>query len=248
MKDQPPIDDGRTPRPGELQDGQPRDQMQKIADEAIGILNETAWKDCFGYDSDEQSECDCEVCIARRAIDKLQQLADPVVRSLHEGRNTGAERVFFEAWVSENTRKSGINSGLTIIEAILATKFRSGPLPGLSEPVRPFVSQRDMDVATAVIQWLGTNCGRCFVDKCEREIETQRIERSETKTDWWSLRVEFPEGKDRDRIESIARQIANESSQSEARREQVAGMLSKAMKWAWQSGKADSLLEAANES
>jgi hypothetical protein len=119
--------------------------------------------------------CDCNMetctdanpqCGGRKqmmAARRLRELLEPTYTGLHPERiRTGpAERAYVERWQRENIRQRGVNSGMTLLEGILK--------PGGQQWVdRP--SQRDADVATTVIQWLGTNVGRAFVDEVERDI------------------------------------------------------------------------------
>lgn len=73
------------------------------------------------------------------------------------------ERVFAAEWLRENRRlrySTSVGGYFTLLEAILAP---DGCAP------RP-ISQRDAEVAAAVIQWLGTNCGHAFLNACEDKV------------------------------------------------------------------------------
>jgi hypothetical protein len=114
----------------------------------------------------------CSVMCARAARRKIEAVLDPVVRSTRPDRlaHGHAERVFFDKWTKDNARDSAVNGGFTLLEWILCPADQK-------VPDRP--TQRDADVATAVIQWLGTNCGLCFVQECERRIREERAEYAE---------------------------------------------------------------------
>jgi hypothetical protein len=79
------------------------------------------------------------------------------------GCRTNAERIFLRRWRAENKGVSGINGGRGILEIILSEDNTVAEL-----------TQRDATVAATVIQWFGTNCGRCFLEETEREIKTAR--------------------------------------------------------------------------
>ncbi len=38
------------------------------------------------------------------------------------------------------------------------------------------ISQRDAFVAATIIQWLGTNIGQGFIEKCQQRIEKEKLE------------------------------------------------------------------------
>lgn len=174
MHDAIPTDDGRGPSPAELAAAQfaIRPELNASLIAVINSIADIADRDCYGSDNVKEGDpCDCDTCSAKRAIAQLNQIRLPVVRSLRPDRLNYAERVYFDAWVTQNTRSPGFNSGFGTLELLLRTETEPAPQPAFVTKPAPqpaFVSQRDMDVATTVIQWLGTNCGRCFVESCER--------------------------------------------------------------------------------
>ncbi len=78
------------------------------------------------------------------------------------GCRTNAERIMLKRWRAENKRVPGTNGGRGVLEIIVSED---------NDAAAP-LTQRDATVAATVIQWLGTNCGRCFLEQCEREIKT----------------------------------------------------------------------------
>lgn len=214
MDDLTPTDDGRKPAAEHLARGSSLDEtLIKQLDSTMADLDPLLVRGCCCFDDNE-----CEHCIATRIAMKIERVLYPVVRSLHEHRNHGPERVFFEKWLQENKRVRGLNHGWGLLELILSTETRGGLVGGL-EPVPATITQRDMDVATAVIQWLGTNCGCSFLRSCEREIDEQRMERQKSQTHTIGLGHEFPAGADRDRVESVCGQVANQCGKSESHRD-----------------------------
>ena len=84
-----------------------------------------------------------------------------------ERMSNDSERIYVENWV----RRQKIQ--LTLDHIL------GGPD---GKAMRP--TDRDSIVAASVIQWLGTNCGRGFIDECEREIDNgNRISRHWAWTD-----------------------------------------------------------------
>lgn len=90
-------------------------------------------------------------------------------------RDLMPERVFAQEWEIENERMTAVNFGLTALELIL----NSGPGPtqqALGHNYRAEIdlpTQRDATVAASIIQWLGTNCGKSFLDRVERRIKQE---------------------------------------------------------------------------
>jgi hypothetical protein len=78
------------------------------------------------------------------------------------GYQTNPERIFLKNWRKENKREPCLNHGRGVLEIILSE----------DNDHAIDLTQRDATVAATVIQWLGTNCGRCFIEECEREIKT----------------------------------------------------------------------------
>lgn len=77
------------------------------------------------------------------------------------------ECVFAEKWDEENKRSPGIKGGFGILELLLDKKLRTVETVFHSPPP---ITQRDAFVAATVVQWLGTNCGKWFLEECEKKI------------------------------------------------------------------------------
>lgn len=152
--------------------------------DALRELWQVAYRDCYDSSRDE-SKCDCDRCIAVRAIEKIQGALYPTVRSLTPERLDWGfrERLFFEAWIAANERHRCVNGG-------------RGTLEILCESLGP-ITQRDMDVASTVIQWLGTNCGQSFLHDVERKIKQVDDEARKLRTerlDQWKADVNAKAG------------------------------------------------------
>lgn len=72
------------------------------------------------------------------------------------------ELAYQKQWENENTKSHCLNLGSTRL-GLLLNNERLGNLR--SKPTK-----RDYKVAATVIQWLGTNCGRAFLDDVQRRI------------------------------------------------------------------------------
>lgn len=114
----------------------------------------------------------CTPCFAREAVKQLERLIDYECRTRHPERLTcEPERIYFDEWMKANRRDPARNHGVRLLEAILN--------PDLSQPA-PAVSQHDAEIATTVIQWLGTSIGRAFIDTCEQRIKEEKASRYST--------------------------------------------------------------------
>lgn len=146
--------------------------------QAVGWLSHFANMDCEceRVDGDgkirvrepEDPDNHCATCAAQQAIERILRVTEPTMETLHPERTRGAsmaERIYLEAWRQENERKPWRNHGTRTIEAILN--------PDLGKTAPP-VTPRDAKLIATFVQWLGTNCGRAFVEKCERRIEEDR--------------------------------------------------------------------------
>lgn len=138
---------------------------------ALSLLHSIASQDCYCEERGCSPETPhCDVMHARAAKIKLEAALDPKVRSLHANRLTNpSERICFEVWQKENQKIAGLNDGYGVLEWVLCPPGQRWPSP---------VSQRDMDVATAIVQWLGTNCGHAMLWEIERRIKEENAERS----------------------------------------------------------------------
>lgn len=196
---------------------------------AIDILRDIAdrdcWCECPSYkdgDLDPALNCDpvhkCEPCIARDAIQHLQEAAYPQVRSLREERLSGAERVYFDCWAEKNVRTRKENG---LLEILLGFNGRPAVL-----------SQRDLDVATTVVQWLGTNVGRCFVSECERQCDIRRAETTDYEYQIKHGCIKFEQHRNKNIMEKIADRIATNYGRTDQNRKALYGEILNAMLWA----------------
>jgi hypothetical protein len=141
----------------------------------------------------------------------LQNLDYPIVRSVVSGhRCYGPERVFFEAWAKENERKPGLNGGHGALELIMSDDPNRYPAD---------ISQRDMDVATEVVQWLGTNCGLSMIRTCEAEISRrEKLERCRGNFAFQLHGSPFEQFAMMPQIEQLAELLANKWARSDSSR------------------------------
>lgn len=182
----------------------------KHALDALNMLNSMASRDCdhFGDSKCTPEEPQCDTCQARAAYTILEQMLTPCPPPLHANRlKNPAERIYWEQWLKLNRREHGINDGFTTLEHILDPNVgnRTGPLS--TAPPPPPVSSRDAEVAGAIFQWLGTNCGLCFMRECERLIDKERAARAEWDGGIMASPLDDPPG---DVETLLAQQLADE--------------------------------------
>lgn len=72
------------------------------------------------------------------------------------------EKAFADEWRKHNDKKysRGINFGYGILQDL----FISGSI--FSYRAKTIINKRDRYIVATVIQWLGSNIGRCFIEDC----------------------------------------------------------------------------------
>lgn len=108
-----------------------------------------------------EGECDLEEVInmADRVMCYKANVGISVKRLEHNER----ERAFHDQWLQENAPVSYVNHG----HGILQDLFIEGSSMNLlgSRRVIEEISNRDRQIVATVIQWLGSNCGMCFLSE-----------------------------------------------------------------------------------
>lgn len=95
------------------------------------------------------------------------------------------EKVFADRWKETNNPPPYLNSGYGTLAWLLCSR------PTKPNPVlNPFISgqeiyrhltQEEATAAASAIQWLGTNCGWCWLEECIRACGFDLIQRREPK-------------------------------------------------------------------
>lgn len=173
---------------GRLAQDEPRQMSLEKLLEGIAHLERISDRDdecdCF----DDRSQCTderphCDLRRARAALRAINNAFEFTIRSTWPERLTNyPEWVFLERFKEENKRDRCINHGHRMLELLLGHPERRRSAVGgmVSDTVPEIVTQRDADVASTVIQWLGTSCGIGFLSECERQIAQARWSESET--------------------------------------------------------------------
>lgn len=197
------------PTPTQLQ----LEQLQSVSTslaESLRQLDQECWCNLETCTVDEPV---CPPNLTARALEELQACFEFVIRSLTPARLTHfPEWCFVDQWANENERRDGTNDGIRTLEALLSGETRKIPGSGLIGYVPVIVTQRDADVATAVIQWLGTGCGRSFLQTVEQRIKASKLNSQAI----WSEAVNAPPREDQIHID--AERIAAEFDPEAKRR------------------------------
>jgi hypothetical protein len=70
------------------------------------------------------------------------------------------EKAFHDQWQQENAPVSHVNHGHGILQDLFINE--TGPF---TKKISEVMSQRDRMIVATVIQWLGSNCGMCFLEE-----------------------------------------------------------------------------------
>lgn len=98
------------------------------------------------------------------------------------------ERTFADEWEKEAEPNPGINSGLGTLQGLLID--RSGPGIFGRHRVIAWVTKREAMIVATIMQWLGTNCGFCWLEETLKKAG-YRLVREDSKDDTARVIVEF---------------------------------------------------------
>jgi hypothetical protein len=126
----------------------------------------------------ENGECVAPVGLTlSRSLKRLLELPEDM-------RKSDPEHIIMGLWAKENTRDASLSFGLVPIDNILhecngdcgkARSYSGGPSHHYVPP-----SEEQVKIINATIQWLATNCGRCFLNNFLRELKN--LEKTEAAT------------------------------------------------------------------
>ena len=126
---------------------------QEIKDELIQILQDfgTRYEECYGEEEDVQ--CLCDACNGNRVRESLKNLIQPkylptrrYIKRLEYNEGDNLENRYVKCWQEINNNKPWSKNQLDYI-------LHEG---------KEVSTIREIEIATSVIQWLGTNCGQSF--------------------------------------------------------------------------------------
>lgn len=73
------------------------------------------------------------------------------------------ERAFAENWIDENIQRGWLNHGYGILQGLF---IEGGERPLEFPRLITRITKRDRMIVATIVQWLGTNCGWCFLEEC----------------------------------------------------------------------------------
>lgn len=81
---------------------------------------------------------------------------DPITGSVNR------ERVFADAWEDENEPREWLNFGQGILQDLFMERESWQHQPSATH----VINRRERMIVATVIQWLGSNCGWCWLNQC----------------------------------------------------------------------------------
>jgi hypothetical protein len=76
------------------------------------------------------------------------------------------EKALADGWEKENIPQAGRNYGHGLLQDLFMERER--PFIRSAKPIHRITDDERM-IAATVVQWLGTNCGRSFLEECMKE-------------------------------------------------------------------------------
>lgn len=123
-----------------------------------------AFEDSLRYMCNQYAEGNCELEDIIIAADKVMCYKANVGINTKRLPHNPREKAFSEQWLQENAPVSGVNCGHGILQDLFIEN--NNPLGTMSRgKVIEEISSRDRMIVATVIQWLGSNCGMCFLNE-----------------------------------------------------------------------------------
>ncbi len=77
--------------------------------------------------------------------------------------STDREKAFSDAWIKENEDRRGIDYGWGLLQDNFCSSLNTPD--HLAYNVLHKITKRERVIVATIIQWLGTNCGWCWLNK-----------------------------------------------------------------------------------
>jgi hypothetical protein len=114
-----------------------------------------------------------ELRVAREAVKKfratqVRHVGRHAKRMEYPCHSSDRERAFANGWAKQNKRVSWLSGGLGTLERLLCidqVQSEYEPDRTIEKFTRELTPAEAVAAATA-LQWLGTNCGWCFLEQC----------------------------------------------------------------------------------
>jgi len=105
---------------------------------------------------------DCDLDTILNAADKVACYKANVGINAKRLPHNEREMAFYEQWKQENAPVAGVNCGHGILQDLF---IETGDLMEFNRKVIEEINNRDRMIVATVIQWLGSNCGMCFLEE-----------------------------------------------------------------------------------
>src|SRR6478672_1241153 len=86
------------------------------------------------------------------------------------------EKAFHDQWLKENEPKSWINQG----HGVLQDLFIESDINMFNRKIHLAINDRDRYIVATVVQWLGSNCGMCFLGEALARVGMKIVETKKT--------------------------------------------------------------------
>jgi hypothetical protein len=123
------------------------------------------------YDTIQEYLLNNEIYLSNDEIDAVIRVSNKAkIESEHIGirpercQHNDREAAFQKHWLKENLIQPGINSGLGTLQGLFIENTDINR-PMTSGKAVEEISKRDRMIVATVIQWLGSNCGFCFLQE-----------------------------------------------------------------------------------
>jgi hypothetical protein len=105
-----------------------------------------------------------ELKIAKEAVERFRQtqvrhVGKHAGRMKYQCHSSDRERAFANGWAKQNERVAYLNGNRGLLEILLCTDPKE-------DRVERELTPAEATAAATAIQWLGTHCGFCFLEKC----------------------------------------------------------------------------------
>ena len=143
---------------------------------------------CCSCDGEGGNYRDSDGWVKPRACDccgKIgSQLVADTINLNEEERNKGFwfdrvqfsiyEQAYHEVWANQNRPRPGLNGGISMVQGLISRAIHDQMMLVLNLkpiPESEIATERDYKVAATIIQFLGTNGGRFFLDEVRKKIK-----------------------------------------------------------------------------
>ncbi len=107
------------------------------------------------------AEVDTVIRLSKKAQVDSEHTGFRVDRIEHNDR----EKSFHDHWKKENLIQPGLNFGNGTLQGLFCSIPKGTYSPAFHHGIEVEITKRDRMIVATVIQWLGSNCGWCFLEE-----------------------------------------------------------------------------------